>query len=65
MRVHHLPKGVKNHRAKLTEAEVQEIRELVKVQRLDRLIAAQFGVSPKAIYDIRNNYTWTHLPEAT
>ena len=52
-------RGMKNGRAKLTEAEVFAIR-------LDRReykdIAVDYGVQPSAIGKIKRGYSWNHLP---
>lgn len=61
-RVKNLPKGSKNHRAKLTEDQIGVIRGMIELHCPDRIIAQMYGVSRKAIYDIRRGRSWTHVP---
>jgi len=51
-------KGIKNHRALLTEAQVLAIRS---DNRVLRLIAADYGVSVCTIRDIKLRRTWRHI----
>ncbi len=53
--------GSKNGRAKLNEASVREIRNLIRLGDKDRSIAAKFGVSQAAIWFIRTGQTWTSV----
>ena len=55
-------KGELNYTAKLTEADVREIRRLQgSVPR--RVLAKQYGVGPHHISDIWNHKAWKHLIE--
>ena len=60
-RVIHLPKGSKNHKAKLTESAIPKIQNLIKSNMKDSEIAQHFGVTRKAIYDIRTGKSWRHV----
>lgn len=60
-RVINLPKGSKNHKAKLTESAIPKIKNLINSDMKDDEIAQHFGVTRKAIYDIRTGKTWTHV----
>lgn len=56
-------KGEANHGAKLTEAIVSEIRRRYTQDRIyQRLLAVEYGVSPKEIYRIVNRLSWRHIP---
>lgn len=44
--------------AKLTRAQVREIKERLKHREFQTHIARQYGVSPHAIWQIANNLTW-------
>jgi predicted DNA-binding protein YlxM (UPF0122 family) len=61
-RVKNLPKGEKNPRAKLREWQIPFIRSSLLEAFSDRVIARAYGVTRKAIYDIRKGKTWTHVP---
>lgn len=55
-------RGTNNVRAKLTSAQVCNIRELYRNTKLSQLhIAYMFGVSEYAIWAIVNRKTWKHL----
>jgi hypothetical protein len=56
------PAGEKHHCARLTEADVLEIRSLSAQGRLRREIARQFGVSKGYITNITRRYSWAHIP---
>lgn len=60
-RVRNLPKGSKNHRAKLHESMLASIRTSIELGIKDSYIAKSFGVTRKAIYDIRTGKTWRHV----
>jgi hypothetical protein len=53
--------GEKNGRAKLTDAQVREIRILSKKGFAQRKIAKLFNVSRSAIGFIQHNKMWTHV----
>lgn len=53
-------KGSKNHKAKLTEQEVLEIRELIGTLP-PKEIAKIYNVSQMLIYYIKNRKNWTHI----
>lgn len=54
--------GELNGSAKLTEADVNRIRELLASGRSDRSIAREYGVGPTQIGRIRTGRLWQHLP---
>lgn len=54
-------RGTKNGRAKLTEASVSEIRELLAAGEQKRVIAVRYGVSDVAISMIGLGKTWRHV----
>jgi len=51
-------KGIRNARAKLTEAQVRKIKEDT---RLGRIIAAEYYVSEDHVSKIRKGIKWKHL----
>lgn len=53
------PKGIKNGRAKLTEARVLAIRA---DKRRPRFIARDYNVPLSTVQKIRHRQTWKHLP---
>lgn len=55
------PRGELSAWAKLTEAQVQEIRRLHQAGVVQRRIAEQFGVGFKAISKIVLRQRWTHV----
>ena len=56
--------GERNNQAKLTNADVIQIRELL-AQGVDRrIIAPQFGVTPTSISNIKHGLTWRHLQDS-
>jgi hypothetical protein len=57
-----LTRGEQNPHAKLTNAQVLAIRELVAAGRNQKLVAAEFGVSPMTVSHIHNRRRWSHLP---
>lgn len=54
-------KGIKSANAKLTEADVMQIRELYKTETSEE-IATKFNVQRRHITDIVNGVNWKHLP---
>lgn len=60
-RVINLPKGSKNHRAKLKEKDISFIRFFAEIGIKDKEVAKKYNVTRKAIYDIRTGKTWTHV----
>lgn len=50
--------GSKNGMAKLTEAQVAQIREALGAGEFQRVIAARFGVSQAIISQIKNGRKW-------
>lgn len=52
--------GLENHKAKLTEEQVYEIREC-REKQVDA--AARYGVTQALISSIRRRASWAHLPE--
>ena len=55
------PKGSKNPKTKLTEADVLEIRRLRSEGMLNREIASRYGMKPKAISAIVTRRNWKHI----
>ena len=55
--------GTRAPTAKLTEADVIEIRRLLHQRFSAYAIAQHFGVGSDAIYNIRNGKNWTHVPD--
>ena len=56
-------KGSKQRDAKLTEADIPKIRELIANPRVYMYkIAEMYGVSETVIRNIRNGKNWTHVP---
>lgn len=57
--------GTKHGRVKLTEDSVLEIRHLTRHAgtTLDKVLAAQFNVTPQTISYIRRRIKWKHLKE--
>ena len=55
--------GAKNHKTKLKESEVLEIRRLAKDGRTCIDLAKVYGVTFSNIYYIIKRKTWKHLPE--
>lgn len=55
-------RGSRHRDAKLTEADIPEIRRLIAEGQLTYPeIGARFGVRPTAIYGIRADQTWKHI----
>ena len=50
--------GAKNHQAKLTETQVQEIRKRLSLGEKGRSIAKDFGVVESLISNIKHNKRW-------
>jgi len=55
------PPGEAHPSSKLSEAEVQAIRERVCAGELQMSLAAEFKVSPSTICKIANGRSWSHL----
>ena len=53
-------RGERNHKARLTEADVLAIRE--RLNEACSAIAADYGVDHCTIRDILRGRTWRHLP---
>lgn len=53
-------RGVSHHRAKLSEAQVLEIRAIQGRTLID--IANQYGVTLQTVWNIQKRKTWGHLP---
>jgi hypothetical protein len=55
-------RGSHNGRAKLTEAQAQEIREILAVGKMNfSQIARKYGVDRRVIYQIRKGLNWKHV----
>ena len=57
-------RGEQHGRAKLTEADVLEIKTLLFKGILQQAIADQFGISPQLISKIKLGKRWTHVKDA-
>jgi hypothetical protein len=53
-------KGEKNHKSKLTEDNILEIRKIGKTKYY-KDIAIDFNISPSTVGSILNNKTWKHI----
>lgn len=54
-------RGETNGNARLTEAEVLEIRSRDRHGEARDDLAAKFGVSPVTVYDVTQRRTWRHI----
>ena len=59
------PRGEKNVKAKLTEAQVLEIRRVVANGTTQAEISRQYGISSGAVSFLVRGINWKHLPLAT
>jgi hypothetical protein len=57
----HDQRGVKNNSAKLTEAQVKEIKTLLQKKVKHRILAEQFGVCRVIITQINTGAKWSHI----
>ena len=57
------PKGSNNNMSKLNEAQVKEIKKLLRVGLSGAEIGGRFGVTRTCICSIKNNITWKHITE--
>ena len=55
------PVGERSGSAKLTEADVREIRRRVNDGELQRVVAAQFGITQPNVGYIARRETWRHV----
>jgi hypothetical protein len=53
--------GARNGAAKLSEADVLDIEKRARARQPALDLAAEFGVSRRTIYQIRDHTTWRHL----
>lgn len=53
--------GVKHHFAKLTEADVRDIRDRAKVWGMGRALAKEYGVSTAVISAVKRGQRWAHV----
>ena len=54
-------RGEKSSNARLTEQDVYEIRRMLNRGILQRVVAKKYGVSQRAISDIKTGETWGWL----
>ena len=54
--------GSQHGRAKLTEADIPVIRDILSQGEMLKTIAAQFRVAPEPIGDIKHGRHWSHVP---
>lgn len=57
-------KGGKNNQAKLTEADIPVIREMIRMGMKTKDIGSEFGVHFETINAIRRGQSWTHVQVA-
>lgn len=55
-------RGERNGNAKLTAKKVRQIRELAAGGKMQKDIAAEFGLSKVYVSRIVTGYSWKHLP---
>lgn len=58
-------KGEANHKSRLTEQQVLEIRRIWAQNMSAKQLAARYGVEPITIYKIIAQQSWKHLPSVT
>lgn len=56
------PRGERHHKAKLTEAQVREMRTLAESGVSSPKLAKQFGITKAAVLDIIHRRHWSHIP---
>ena len=54
-------KGGRNNQAKLTEADIPAIREMIRMGMKTKDIGSEFGVHYETINAIRRGQSWTHV----
>lgn len=54
-------RGVKHHKAKLTETDVREIKRRLKRGECPRALALEYGVVHGSIWFIEREVTWKHV----
>lgn len=54
-------RGSRNGKALLTEADIPIIRQRLAAGEVARVIAADFGVSPPTISDVKTGRKWSHV----
>lgn len=60
--INHNQRGASNHRARLTESDISEIRKLYKAGKVTQIqLGDMFGVSHSTIHLITTRKTWSHL----
>lgn len=57
-------RGERCLKAKLTESDVTQIRDLLKSGHTAREVSKQFGVTQSSVWRIRTGGSWAHLPGA-
>jgi hypothetical protein len=57
----HSQRGTNNNSAKLTEAQVKEIKTLLQQKVKHRILAEQFGVCRVIITQINTGAKWSHI----
>lgn len=55
--------GEKNHRSKLTDSTVREIRSMVRSGQTHRAVAKQFGISQTSVTNVMTGHRWSHVAE--
>jgi hypothetical protein len=61
LRLDHVLRGERHPNAKLTKAQVDQIRELRTAGLSGPAIGAQFGISHRMVYLIAKNRNWSHV----
>jgi transcriptional regulator len=54
--------AIRHSRAKLTEAQVREIRRLLKTGHTQQVVALKFSTAQGTISAIARGQTWKHIP---
>lgn len=59
-----VPRGENHGGAKLTDADVRDIRKLLREGARNKDLAARFGVHPDQIWRIKTGRLWSHVVDA-
>lgn len=54
--------AIRSRSSSFTEAEVREVKKLLRSGVSDAEIATRFGKNARQVRDIRIGYTWTYVP---
>ena len=53
-------RGERHHNAKLTEAQVVKLKEELRTDKRQRILAAEYGISRRNVQAIKYGESWTH-----